>query len=211
LAEQKKAIGPLSTSTAFGIKSNPDDPGLTPADQVVPGTNTKASGQARAAGATSTVGAAAGSVETGSVDAGKTFDQGGGKPSDGPALDFGKPQPSALAQLPPETREKVLKDANYARLETEKATAQVQWSEAQKKLNALSQQAEAATDPKTRSDLQIQISNQTQVRDKAFGTVKTDDAKQKEIIRSYGAPIIVDAPTQQPSKGINHIEVPAPK
>lgn len=210
LAEQKQVIGPLSTSAAFGIRSNPDDPRLTPADHVVPGTDTKATDQTRSASATSMAGAGAGNLEIGSVNAGKTFDQGGGKPTEGPALDLGNQQ-SPLAQLPPDIRAKVLKDANYSRLENEKATAQTQWGEAQKKLDVLNQQAAAATDPKTKSDIQIQIANQTQVRDQAFGAVNADDAKQQEIIRSYGTPIIVDGPIQQQSRGIDHIEVPAPK
>lgn len=186
--------GQVSSSAFFGTSSNPAHPGLQALPPAGPGPGTNAMDQLKAMAGTSNTAAHAGTDEAASHSASATPDRGEGNPGDAPII-VGASTPSAKPVLSPEVQQKLAKDADYQRLDSDRAQANQAASSAQQRLNTLQTQIQSESDPIKKQQLQIQVSDTTQQLETAKSQVRTDEIQQNDIVVKYeqGAPIILPA------------------
>lgn len=179
----------------FGVKSNASPTDLHRDDTNIPGAGTAAMDQLKSMAGSSIAGQQQTNIEASAVEAGRTPDQGLGRPEQAPVITASTPPSQRI--LPPAVAKAVAADKDYQALEAQRVSAQQEKAQAEQELRALEEKQKTESDSQQRQANQIAISNLTQRKQAAEGRAATAQLQQEQIIQRYeGAPIIVPPASQ---------------
>lgn len=179
-------------ANVFGIKSNPDNPGLEAADAVRVG-DTNALNQAERMNGSSLAGAGSASDEEAAAIADVTPSSGGGAAStEGTTVPL---TPGAILVLPDE----VLQNKDYQAANSQLQGDQAKLDAIQHGIDALQVQQAVAQTATDQSALQIKISQMSGDLSQAKGQVKIDQDNVADIVTSIeGSPIMIGPKPAKP-------------